>query len=254
MKILTHPLPVALLAQICAITIYWIRVRKRRAIGPLGWPMAVVSVAVLFLTILSVPVVGELLQDSLSVRPAADMTPDYVVVLSGGSEEGVSPDLDVLSSETTKRVLSGVRYWNTHRSARMVMTGAGPGRNPGRETELMAEVARCRGVPSASIIREPTAMSTHEHPLRLRALPGFQPTTRLVIVTSAWHERRAVAEFRRYFAVVAPQSVPPARHRILSNWIPDARGLVHSTDAIQEWVAIIWYRVLALFESAPVGG
>jgi uncharacterized SAM-binding protein YcdF (DUF218 family) len=242
LKALAHPLPVALVIQLCALTLYWIKVRPRRpAVG-------VVFIIVILLTVISLPVVGELLVGSLSLPVAPDLTPDYIVVLTGGSDEGASPDLDVLSAETTKRVLFGIRYWRAHSSARIIMTGSSQGVNPAREVELMTEVARCRGVPEASIILEPRAMNTREHPVRLRAM-GLAPASRLAIVTSPWHERRAIAEFRRYFLVAIPQPVPNAREPNVTDWIPDAWGLLQSTEATQEWAGIIWYRILRFLGS-----
>jgi uncharacterized SAM-binding protein YcdF (DUF218 family) len=204
--------------------------------------------AVILLAILSTPVVGGLLQDSVTLRSQDGETePEYIVVLSGGLQEGVSPDLDVLSTDTMKRVLFGVQYWKMHPSARIVMSGANRGHNRGRVTELMAEIAECRGVPSASIIRETNAFDTSEHPVRLRAMPGFTPTTRLAIVTSGWHERRAIIEFRRYFRFAFPQPVPSAEPLRVYDWIPDTtRGLLRSTAAIQEWAGIAWYRIRVL--------
>ena len=247
LKVATHPLPVILLLEICALAWYWFRSRARHASSGANALIAAISVLVIVLTVVSMPAVGELLQDSLSVpSSAAEITPEYIVVLSSGSEEGISPDLDQLGSETMERVLFGVHCWKAHPSARIVMTGAGREENPGRETELMAAVAQCRGVPPAAILREPKAVNTREHPLRLRRLPGFTPTTRLAIVTSRWHERRAMSEFRRYFVNVQPQPVPAAQHRSAIYWVPDVRGLLSSTQATQEWVGILWYRILSL--------
>ena len=240
-KTLTQPLLVLLFFQIMGLIVCWTRLRRGKGIA---LPLATVSLAVILLSALSMPIVGDVLLDSLSLEVMpGNITPEYVVVLSGGMEEGTSPDLDVLSLETTKRVLSGIRYWKLHPSARIVMSGTSGGRNPGRITELMAEVARSRGVPAASILLEPNAIDTSEHPIRLRALQGFAPTTRLAIVTSAYHERRAVTEFRRYFLFVVPAPVPPVHHRQLADWLPDNRGLLNSTAAIQEWIGIVWYRI-----------
>ncbi len=240
-KTLTQPLLVLLFFQILGLIFCWTRLRSRKGNA---LPLAAVSLAVMLLAVFSMPIVGDLLLDSLSLHlPPGNMTPEYVVVLSGGMEESTSPDLDVLSLETTKRVLSGVRYWKQHPSARIVMSGTSGGRNPGRITELMAEVARSRGVPAASILREPNATDTSEHPIRLRALPGFAPTTRLAIVTSGYHERRAMTEFRRYFRFVVPAPVPYVHHRHLVDWVPANRGLLNSTAAIQEWIGIVWYQI-----------
>jgi uncharacterized SAM-binding protein YcdF (DUF218 family) len=223
----------------------WRRVGGRRSITA---PLTLLSLAVILLSALSIPVVGGLLQDSVTLHaPGGVFDPEYIVVLSGGLQEGASPDLDVLSTDTMKRVLFGVQYWKMHPTARIVMSGGSRWRNSGRVTELMAEIAECRGVPSASILRETQALNTSEHPVRLRAMPGFTPTTRLAIVTSGWHERRAITEFRRYFRFAVPQPVPTLEPPLLYDWVPDTtRGLLRSTAAIQEWAGIIWYRIRAM--------
>src|SRR5712691_230506 len=108
-KILTQPLVFLLLLQIAASILCWRRLRNRKSLYP---PLAVLSLGVFLLTVLSMPVVGDLLQDSVTLQPPpGNAAPDYVVVLSGGLNQGISPDLDVLNTETTKRVLFGVRYW-----------------------------------------------------------------------------------------------------------------------------------------------
>lgn len=242
LKVLADPLPMLLAVQLFLLALYWIGFRSRVA-------LAILLITALALAAFSMPVVADLLQRSLTLPVSTeDPSPDYIVVLSGGSDEGISSDLDALSTETTKRVLFGVRAWKHHPSARLVMTGAGPEENPARETELMADLARCRGVPASSIIIEPKAANTREHPRRLRALPGFGPASRVVVVTSGWHERRAMIEFRRYFMNVTANPMPLDRHEALIDWVPDVGGLTNSTAATREWVAIIWYKVLSLAE------
>ena len=243
-KIVTQPLVFLLILQFLLVLLCWRRLTVRK---PLAGPLSLLFFSVLLLAGLSIPAIAELLQDSLSLPRAEAVNPEYVVILAGGLQEGPSPEFDVLSVDTMKRVLFGVQYWKMHPSSRIVMAGANPGRNHGRVTELMAEAAVCRGVPASSILRETRAINTSEHPIRLRALPGFTPTTRLVVVTSEWHERRAVTEFRRYFQFVTPQPVPPSRSTRLFNWVPDTtRGLLQSTAAIQEWAGIVWYRIRAM--------
>jgi uncharacterized SAM-binding protein YcdF (DUF218 family) len=241
-KIVTQPLVFLLFIQILALLACWFRLRSWKSIA---FPLAILSMAVLLLGVLAMPRVGAILEESVTLPPGTG-NPEYIVVLSGGLQEGASPDLDVLSRDTMQRVAFGVQYWKSHPTARVVMTGSSFGRNHGRITELMAEEAECRGVPASVIIRETNARNTREHPIRLRAMPGFTPATRLAIVTSRWHERRAVTEFRRYFEFVSPQPVPAAGPLRSVDWFPDNRGLVASTAAIQEWAGIIWYRIRAM--------
>jgi uncharacterized SAM-binding protein YcdF (DUF218 family) len=250
-KILTQPLVIAIVVQLFAIAGCSITLRRHPTAVAMRRPLAVIFAAVLALGILSMPAVAELLNSSLEVRCSSGrLPPDFIVVLTGGYREGATRDLDVLSADGLQRVLFGVRYWKEHRGARLVMTGTRvDSRYPGRMTELMAEAAVCHGVPAAAIIRETEARSTREHPIRLLGMPGFSPASRLVIVTSRYHERRALAEFRRYFVSVEPQAVATPREALTAsarNWIPQEDALVASTSAVHEWIGILWYGLLAL--------
>ena len=238
-KVLSSPFPILLALEACAVLCYWLRLRGRNL------AMIVISMVLAVLIALSLPGVSQLTLESLALPPVrGDFKPDYIVVLSGGMEEGPSPKSDVLKAETMRRVLFGVQCWKDHPSARIVMTGAGLGENPGEPTELMAGAAEWLGVPEAAIIRETGSHDTREHPIRLRAL-GFAPTARLAIVTSPWHERRAMTEFRRYFVNAVPRPFPVVHYEGLVLWVPTARGLVATSEAAQEWVAIVWYRLRA---------
>lgn len=254
-KILTQPLLILLFFMTAGAVLSWIGSRfghttlRRLAV-------IVAALSLVLLLALSTPAVASLLRDSLTVPSDAESVPDYIVVLAGGYSAAASPDLDVLSSESMQRVLAGVHDWKQHPSARLVMTGTVPRRvrDAGRITELMADVAICRGVPPAAILRETTARNTREHPPGVLRLPGVTADSRLAIVTSRIHERRAVMEFRRYFRYVVAAPIPQnysVSSTRLDDWIPQNDGLTASTAAIQEWVGIAWYRLLALRSGRP---
>jgi uncharacterized SAM-binding protein YcdF (DUF218 family) len=253
-KILCEPLLISLILLIVGIAAGW----RLQPVGPerrnfRRW-LGLLTAVVLALAVVSTPMAGWLLRRSLTVPRGESGSPEYVVVLAGGYHAGTTPDLDALSSSTMTRVLFGVRYWKSHPSARLVMTGSQPGDgNPGRMTELMAEAAMFRGVPRGAIIRETAARNTREHPIRLRLLPGLTSASRLAVVTSDDHERRALVEFRRYFIHVDPQPVGDpelTRRRRVSDWFPQRDGLDSSTTAIQEWIGILWYEIVALSGSS----
>ena len=253
-KILCEPLLISLILLIVGIAGSW----RFQPAGPerrtFRRRLAFLTAVVLALAVLSTPMTSWLLRSSLSIPRSESGFPEYVVVLAGGYHAGTTPDLDALSAATMTRVLSGVRYWRSHPSARLVMTGCSPGDpDPGRMTELMAEAAMFRGVPRGTIIRETAARNTREHPARLRRLPGFTSASRLVVVTSDNHERRATGEFRRYFTHVDSEPVgdpEQTRRRRFSDWLPQRDGLDSSTASVQEWVGILWYEIVALSDSS----
>ncbi len=252
-KLLTQPLLISIVLLLAGIIVSASRARRSRQ----RVALVLISVGTSALLVFSIPFVGSLLDRSLAIEPSAGpMRPEYVVVLSGGYQTGARPELDVLTPDTIQRVIMGVLVWRDAPLARMVMTGAVPkrGRDLGRITELMAMAAISRGVPPSAIIRETMARNTREHPGRVLALPGVGSRTRIALVTSSVHERRALIEFRRYFAQVEARPVPDARVRSVETWtdlLPQNDGLFESTAAIQEWIGILWYRVLALRDGSP---
>lgn len=209
--------------------------------------MAFIAIVVGTLITLSLPVVASLLDAWLYVPASStQFEPDCVVVLAGGYDVGARPELDTLSSSTAGRVVGGVAYWKKHPHARFIVTGSLPksGRSDGRTAELMADLAICHGVPRGVIVREPTALTTRDHPRAVLRLPGVDRDTPLAIVTSAIHMRRAAIEFRKYFTRV--ECEPLERGNMLANartWWPDAGAIWQSTDAIHEWIGIVVYRV-----------
>lgn len=70
------------------------------------------------------------------------------------------------------------------------------------------------------------------------------PSRRIVLVTSAWHMRRALAVFRHAGFQVTPSACDervPARLRWTA-FLPSAGAWQESTTGIREWLALIKYR------------
>lgn len=198
--------------------------------------------ALILLWIASMEATGDFLLDALKV-PAEAGDPEVIVILSGGS----SRQLGVLSIGSESRVLAGVEWWREHPRARLVMAGAdltASGKSS-HTLEQMRDLAVSRGVPPQAIELEAWSTRTREHPLGLLRLPHITPATRVGLVTSDWHMRRARLSFRRHFADVtahpAAASPPPF---VLENLLPSDDGLSETTGALQEWIGIAWYALL----------
>lgn len=187
------------------------------------------------------------LQDVSSARGMND--PDVIVVLAGGFVEGDVPEHDVLSSETARRVITAASRWKLTRRATLVMSGAGGWVRKERETELMADLALQHGVPRGAIICESVSGSTWEHPLRIADLSNMTRKSKILVVTSGWHARRALREFQKKFDQVSVS--PVANHRSerfhLFQLLPSVEALNVSTDMVKEYVGYCWYA----FKSIP---
>ena len=113
------------------------------------------------------------------------MTGDVVIVL--GAALGPEGDLGAPLSE---RVLAGVEAWRAGVAPWMLMTGR-------YEAELMKRRAVKLGVPAERVLVETAALTTRENATGCAAILRARGLSRAIIVTQAFHRRRAVAAFRR---------------------------------------------------------
>jgi len=246
MKIIVSPFLWFLFLQGAGLLLLlrWGSIERGRAL------IRLLLVLVFLLTIISTPLTSNWLKNTLAIHPTENSTtpPDVIFVLAGGYLAGATSDEDVLVAESQRRVLHAVGIWRCYPNAILVFSGAADDyrgmRKPDRDTQLMADVAMCRGVPKSSILLEPRSINTREHPIEALKLPGMTPTTPIGVVTSDWHMRRAEQEFRRYFQQVYTYPLLTLRGaQGLQSIIPAADSLDANTDLLREWVGILWYKI-----------
>jgi uncharacterized SAM-binding protein YcdF (DUF218 family) len=108
----------------------------------------------------------------------------------------------------------------------------------------MTEILEVMGVPEEVIITEEASRDTHENALYSKTILEARGITRILLVTSAYHMRRAEAVFKAqgfdvipsptdYQRLVAPPLIP--------RWLPTADDLDRSTRAIHEYVGYFAY-------------
>ena len=244
MKIIVSPFLWFLFLQVAGLLLLlrWVSVERGRSL------IRLLLVLIFLLTILSTPLSGNWLKITLAVHPTEKSTtpPVAIFVLAGGYLPGAVRDEDVLGAESQRRVLHAVGIWRCYPNAILVFSGAEDQGmlRPDRVTQLMAEVAMCRGVPKSAILLEPRSINTREHPIEALKLPGVTPTTSIGVVTSDWHMRRAEQEFRRYFQQVYTYPLSPLWNmQGLQSLMPSADSLDDNTTLIREWVGILWYKI-----------
>lgn len=125
---------------------------------------------------------------------------DYVVVLGGR----IFPnDNHPVSSQITASLLSrlsyGVALTLRRPDSKLILTGSGPGEVP--EAILMKKFANEMGLSNERIILEQESMNTSEHPLYLKSILKDK---KFLIVTSAYHMKRALIHFRAHGLEGAP--------------------------------------------------
>lgn len=121
-----------------------------------------------------------------------------------------------LSAFGRDRVARGVELLAAGEAPRLILSGRGPGRGPGRLLPVEAQAMRARalalGAPAEALVLEDESDSTLQNAwftkVRLLEPRGWR---RLLLVTSAWHLERALETFRRVLGAayqVEPASVP----------------------------------------------
>ncbi len=208
--------------------------------------------AVGWLWIWSTPAVflsfGKSLEGKWPVASAEEApTADAIVVLGGGmgANTNATPYAEMWFG--ADRVWHAARLYKAGRAPLVVPTGSG-------ERESSLPLLLDLGVPQGAIRIEDAARNTEENARNIAkmlaaASGGRRP--KILLVTSAWHMRRALLMFSRY----APElDVVPAaadyeatvrKRRGLrpSDFLPSAEALYYNTYFFKEWLGYWGYRL-----------
>ena len=214
-------------------------------IGRWRWP---VLPALFLLWVFSLGLVSQFLWRWLEApwqRRAATAAPraDAIVVLSGGRHP--APGAARVSEwDDPDRFLAGLDLYRAGKSPRLLFTGGASPFRPGQppEGQRYLQEARQLGIPAAAMASTPPVVNTAEEAAAIRNL---LPTgDRILLVTSAFHMRRAQRLFERQGLNVLPFPVDfQARGRWAgplwrdpSQWLPSARALDDSSRALRELI------------------
>ncbi|HEU5187634.1 MAG TPA: YdcF family protein [Candidatus Saccharimonadales bacterium] len=107
---------------------------------------------------------------------------DAIVTLSGG--------------DTPARVTEAIRLYKAGWARQLVFSGAALDKTGPSNAEAMRRQAVAAGVPQEAILIDVMAFDTAQNALNTSAL--LAGTDRVIVVTSAYHQRRAGLEFKRF--------------------------------------------------------
>ncbi len=174
-----------------------------------------------------------------------NISADAVVVPGGGSV-----DMDWLradptpNAETTARLVKGVALARKFRIPLIVTGGNGePFSTELRDADVMAAAALHMGIPARQLIIENQSRNTLENS---RAVRKLVKGNRIILATSAYYMRRAVAMFERQKFTVIPAPVyflTQNRKCNLTALMPGAFNLMRSSTGIAEWISIAWWHL-----------
>lgn len=166
---------------------------------------------------------------------------DAAVLLTGISISGKKPRDRVYLSQGADRLTNTLWLYRAGKVKRIIISGGlatlrpQPGTVP--EAEDLATLLKLAGVPARDILVEPRSHNTRENALFTKALLQQQPAIKsLVLVTSASHERRALACFEK----VGLHPVPfPADYRSADFMLTPGYLLIPSLEALNRWSTLL---------------
>lgn len=177
----------------------------------------------------------------LSAAPK-DRKADVIVVLGGGVRDLAWAGLDPEPSEMSlERVVAAVRLYRSAHLPLVVVGGGDPSKPDISEADSMARAASGLGVPRRDLIVIENARNTLESAAAAwERLKG----ERIILVTSAFHMRRAVGMFRKkgFQVIPAPCGYRSEKRALtIRSFIPRADCLHSSHAALAEYLSLAWY-------------
>jgi len=238
-------LPPLILVILLAAGLIFLRRRPRLS-------MSLILLSTTALYALSTPWVGGLLLKTLEisapVSPDSLQTAHAIVVLGGGRRvDSAEYGSDTLNGISLER-LRYAAFLHRASGLPILATGGKPGGGQLAEGRIMQHVLHSEyGLPARWI--EEASLTTWDN-ARLSAAPPKQAgVERIVLVTHAWHLRRAVPLFEAQGLSVIPAGTQISGTRIDSLFalLPTPAGLRDSSFALHEWLGILWYKLRSNF-------
>jgi uncharacterized SAM-binding protein YcdF (DUF218 family) len=214
--------------------------RARRA----GWALLIAGLATLW--VLATPMVANALTEAAQPYPALDLAhplpAQAIVVLGGGEARAGAPEY-AGAPAAGGDLLERVEYaaFIARRTALPILvTGQA------RETLAMrAALVRDFGIEPRWV--EDRSRDTYQNAQFSAPMLKAAGVRRIVLVTSAVHERRAVQEFTSagFGVVPAPEGMLAAQGGGLRRFLPNGAALVRSTAALHELLGEVARRLFA---------
>ena len=178
---------------------------------------------------------------------------DGIVVLSSGRH--LPPgDSKIIEWSDPDRFIAGINLLRENKSNKLIFTGGGSPFNNDLppEGDIYIKEALEMGIPRKNIYSTKLVFNTIQEAKAVNRLLNQQKNIkqkRIILVTSAFHMRRAKKVFEREGIIVQPYPVDfklsnNSRTKLINpiEWMPSVNNLKTSSTAIREIIGIIIYR------------
>lgn len=236
---LVLPLGLVLFLGICAV-VFGLLGRQRTSLG-----LGVAALTLLFVA--SLPIVASGLYGRLEGRfppePLFEIPVSHcLVVLGGAVGSPMRPRQDMELGEAVDRVYKAAQLYSLGKAGRVfVSAGNQPWADAGpSEASLIGELLVEWGVPADAIQLEGRSRNTWENALNIKPMLETAGCERSLLITSAAHMQRALGSFKAVGLAAYPVStdvrVVHSAENTVMDFIPDARALAMTSDAMREWM------------------
>lgn len=172
-----------------------------------------------------------------------------VIILLGGGANDKAPDLSgkgIPGGYTTIRMLTAVRVYK-RLDIPILVSGGRVYKNISDEATIMKRFLIDLGVPEDKIIVEDRSRDTMESARFSKVLCNEKGFKRPLLVTSAYHMRRAILSFRKagLDVIPLPAGFEPWEEKIYHwvDYLPSADALEKTASAIHEYLGLFFYRI-----------
>ena len=225
-----------------------------------GVGTALVALALAWLCFWSMPAVSDALAQHVEAAypplRAEALPKAQAIVVLGGAMDSPSPGYPYpnLRAEAD-RVWHAARVFKAGKAPLLVVSGGSdPAVTPDSEAAAIAGMLVDLGVPRGAILEEGRSRNTRENAEFTAQLLAPRKVHTILLVTSALHMRRAVAEFERAGFQVIPGATDHTQPGVagLQDWLPKADALDASGRAMKEIVGEWVVGVRSDGRSAPL--
>jgi uncharacterized SAM-binding protein YcdF (DUF218 family) len=162
-----------------------------------------------------------------------DLGKTALVVLAAGTRtyDPEVPPRERLDGPSTQRVLAAARLWKEHPTGLVLLSGSPPAVPAAMEALLTS-----LGVPASVVAREDRSRNTRENAKLSAEILRARGVETVVVVTSATHLRRAVADFARagIHAIPAPAELTGMNPLGFDTLLPSASSIGRTHVALHE--------------------
>lgn len=177
---------------------------------------------------------------------------DGIVVLSTGRKSPLG-ETQIIEWNDPDRFLAGIELYKAKKAKKLIFTGGVIPYEPNLppEGDIYIKEAILLGVPSHSLSTTNSVLNTLQEAKEIKKIlfKGGDNRNTIILVTSAYHMKRAKRVFEREGISVQPYPVDFKSNKSYKlllknplNWIPSAKSFSATSIAIREIIGRIFYR------------